>query len=475
MLKKIKMNFGNIKVLDDIIKKSKEEQKSKSNNKFHQIIEKDKEFILNCFRKEPYYKDSISLMEKASKGTLAYRRMVKNGLKNKSSFIKVILKSIEKVNRDKNGKIKKIQPKIRKLKYGFCKSEIDILRKKRKEVENRIRLKSLELQKKEDSEKKYFSSNENNDKKLNSLLTAGKNIIDPLDINLSTNKNISRINSGNTRIFSGITKNLDNISTKNKSLTRSISTSSFITKRTNNNDNDNNNKNKIDNNFPENKMIKFNSILSKCKEEITHGKRIGGKVEKFTNNVNEDINLCKQNRNNKEDNNIQDQKIIEDKITNKQKYKLLEIEKFNKLKKSIDAKISDNYVYFNRKEYAEMVKEKRNDEEYDLYLEDINKINENLEKKKIKEKEKLFEIENLLDDVYKKKRYLKNKINNYSYNRIIEKEYEQYMKENVVFDDEFFILDNKKPEETKGTLIPRLLEKKDEFSKKKKIINEKGK
>ena len=49
------------------------------------------------------------------------------------------------------------------------------------------------------------------------------------------------------------------------------------------------------------------------------------------------------------------------------------------------------------------------------------------------------------------------------------------MKENVVFDDEFFILDNKKPEETKGTLIPRLLEKKDEFSKKKKIINEKGK
>ena len=416
MLKKIKMNVGNIKVLDDILKKSREEQKSKSNNKFHQIIEKDKEFILNCFREEPYYKDSISIMEKVSKGSsLAYRRMVKNGLKNKSSFIKVILKSIEKVSSDKNDKLndklKKKQIKIKKLKYGFCKSEIDILKQKRQEIENRNRLKSLELQKKE---KKYFSSNSNennnNNNKLNSLLTAGKNIIDPLDINLSTNKNISRINSGNTRIFSGITKNLDNISTKNKSLTRSISTSSFITKRTNNNDNDNTNKNKIENNFPEKKMIKFNSILDKCKEEITHGKRIGGKVEKFTNNINEDLNLVKQNRNNKEDNNIQDQKIIEDKITNKQKYKLLEIEKFNELKKSIDAKISDNYVYFNRKEYAEMVKEKRNDEEYDLYLEDINKINEQLEKKKIKEKEKLFEIENLLDDVYKKKRYLKNKL-----------------------------------------------------------------
>ena len=265
------------------------------------------------------------------------------------------------------------------------------------------------------------------------------------------------------------------MSTKNKSLTRSISACSFITKRTNNYDNDNNTKNKKENNFPEKKIIKFNSILNKCKEEITHGKRIGGKFEKFTNNINEDLNLVKQNRNNKEDNNIQDQKIIEDKITNKQKYKLLEIEKFNELKRSIDAKISDNYVYFNRKEYAEMIKEKRNDEEYDLYLEDIDKINEKLEKKKIKEKEKLFEIENLLDDVYKKKRYLKNKINNYSYNRMIEKEYEQYMKENIVFDDKFFILDDKKPEESKGTLIPRLLEKKDENSKKKKRINEKGK
>ena len=182
--------------------------------------------------------------------------------------------------------------------------------------------------------------------------------------------------------------------------------------------------------------------------------------------------MIKKNRDNKEDNNIQDQKIIEDKITNKQKYKLLEIEKFKELKRKIDAKISDNYVYFNRKEYQEIVKDKRKEEEYDLYLEDINKINEKLEIKKRKEKEKLFEIENLLDDVYKKKNYLKNKINNYSYNREIEKEYEQYMRDNIVFDDQFFILEEKKPEEHKGTLIPKLLSKKEELSKNKKNIIE---
>ena len=269
---------------------------------------------------------------------------------------------------------------------------------------------------------------------------------------------MSRVNSGYSRIFSGITKNLDNISTKNKSLTRSISTNSILTQKSNANK-------IIEYNFPEEKIRRFNSILDKCKEEISHGNMLGGKFEKFTNFFNDNLSLIKQKRNNKEDNNIQDQKIIEDKITNKQKYKLLELEKFNELKRKIDTKISDNYVYFNRKEYSEIVKDKKKEEEYDLYLEDINKINEKLEKKKIKEKEKLYEIENLLDDVYKKKKYLKNKINNYSYNRIIEKENEEYMKENVVFDDEFFILDEKKTEEHKGTLIPKLLSKKEELSK----------
>ena len=96
-----------------------------------------------------------------------------------------------------------------------------------------------------------------------------------------------------------------------------------------------------------------------------------------------------------------------------------------------------------------------------------------MEKKKIKEKEKLNQIETLLDDVYKKKKYLKNKIKYYDYNRIAEKEHEQYMKDNVVFDDEFFILDEKKPEEHYGTLIPKLLEKKEENGKIKNNVNEK--
>ena len=456
MLNNLKINNDRKKLLDSILKSSKEEEKEKSIKKFHHIIEKDKEFILNCYRKQPCYKDSMNELEKSSKGNFVYNRLVKNGLKNKSSFIKILLKSIAKVSQHK----KKQPLKIPKLKYGYNVPEIDIVRKKKYEIEKRNKLKIDEKEKIKNL--KHYSSVDNNILKKNALLSTGKNIIDNLDINYSSNKNMSRVNSGYSRLFSGITKNLDNISTKNKSLSPSLSTNSILTRKSNDNK-------IIEYNFPEEKIRKFNSILDKCKEEISHGNMLGGKFEKFTNIINDNLSLIKQKRNNKEDNNIQDQKIIEDKITNKQKYKLLELEKFNELKRKIDTKISDNYVYFNRKEYSEIVKDKKKEEEYDLYLEDINKINEKLEKKKIKEKEKLYEIENLLDDVYKKKKYLKNKINNYSYNRIIEKENEEYLKDNVVFDDEFFILDEKKPEEHKGTLIPKLLSKKEELAKNKNV------
>ena len=456
-------NFDNIKFLDDILKKSREEEKEKPSNKFHQIIERDKKFILNLYRSHSTYKDTINNMEKESKGIFYYRRMVKGSLKNKSSFIKIILQSIEKVNQDK----KKTQPKKRKLKFNFCKPQIDIIKKRKIELENRNQLKLIEKGKNELMQKRILSPvNIFGNKERLSL--AGKNILENFEYNVSSKKNISRINSGSkNRLFSGITKNLDNISTKNKSLSRSISTNSILTR--------NSTSNHIQFSFPERRIKKFNYILNKCQEEIQHGNKIGGKFEKFTNNINDNLELVKQNRDNKEDNNIQDQKIIEDKVTNKQKYKLLEIEKFNELKKKIDTKISDNFVYFNRKEYAEQVKDKRKEEEYDLYLENINKINEELEKKKIKEKEKLHEIENLLEDVYKKKDYLKNKINTYEFNRIIEKNHEQYMKDNVVFDDDFFILDEKKQEEHKGTLVPRLILKKEEINKNKKKVDFKTK
>ena len=75
----------------------------------------------------------------------------------------------------------------------------------------------------------------------------------------------------------------------------------------------------------------------------------------------------------------------------------------------------------------------------------------------------------------KKKRYLKNKINIYRINRKMEKEHEQYLKDNVVFGDDFFLLEEKKHEDNKGTFIPKLLLKKQENAKNKKNVNGKTK
>jgi hypothetical protein len=457
MLNEPKISF---KFPNEIIQKSREEGKEKDDERFHEIIERDKEFILNCYRNQPFYKDSMSKLEKASKGIFYYKRMVKGSLKNKSSFIRVILQSIAKVNQAK----KKPPKKKRRINFNVCKSPIEEIKKRKLELEKRNKMKLLERENSDIFKKINFSSIENGNGRIKlRLLSAGKNVIENFDSNKSSVNNKSRINSSSkNRILSGLTKNLDSISTKNRSLSRSISSNSIFSRKTINN--------KIDYNSPEKRIKHFNYILSKCQDEIAHGNRIGGKFEKFTNEINDNLANIKQNRDNKEDNNIQDQKIIEEKVTNKQKYKLLEIEKFKELKKRIDAKISDNYVYFNRKEYAEKIKDKRKEEEYDLYLENINKIIEEIEKKKIKEKEKFHEVDYLLEDVYKKKQYLKNKINNYRFNRIMEKEKEQYMKDNIVFNDDFFFLEEKKQEDNKGTLIPKLLLKKQEIAKMKKNI-----
>lgn len=92
-----------------------------------------------------------------------------------------------------------------------------------------------------------------------------------------------------------------------------------------------------------------------------------------------------------------------------------------------------------------------------LYYEDINKINEEIRQKRIKEKNKFYEIKNLLEDSYKKKDYLKNKILLYNKNRIIEHQIEKDMeKKNMkfLFEEESNIKNNN------GNLVHILLKNK---------------
>ena len=357
-----KINF-----FDKLSKIFIEPDKENNNRRFHYEIEKDKESILNFYRKEPFYKDKIDKMEMKSRGNFYYKGLVKKQIQKKSNFVRIILKSISEINERQ----KKIVEKKRMIGYNI--SQLESLRKQKKNME--IILKSREN---EELKNNIFKSVDN------------KNIFV-----LNGKKSMENIYNRNNRKFSGIKKDSEhnNLTNLKNTISKSFSFNSIVT----------NNINETSLSNEGRRIDKFNKILNKCQKEIKDGGIIAGKMERFTKRFNKKLSIIKTRRENKVDNNIQDQKIVEDKIKPRQKYKLLEIEKFKELKRRLNAKISDNYVYFNRKEYSELVNDRRKNGEYDLYYEDVNKINEKILQNRIKEKNKFIEIKDLLEDSYKKR------------------------------------------------------------------------
>ena len=404
-----------LKFFDALSQKFIYSNNEKNNKSIHNEIEKDKQNILNYYRNEPAYKDKIDNMELKSRGKFYYKSLVKKQIQKKSNFIKIILKSISQIE-------EKSKKKNKSLNHRYYLPMLESVRNKKMKIDTR--LKSRE------------KSEENIKEKI--MLSSEKRILDNFNENKLNPKIM--ISKNKSRILSGIRdNNKNNFSSPNKNISHSFSLNSIRSYN------------------KEARLEKFNGILYKCQKGIKKGDLIGGRVEKFTKKFNKDLTRLKEKRENKVDNNIEDQKIVEDKVKEKQKYKLLEIEKFKELKRRLNIKISDNYVYFNRKEYSELASEQRNEKEFELYYEDINKINEEIRQKRIKEKNKFYEIKNLLEDSYKKKDYLKNKILLYNKNRIIEHQIEKDMeKKNMkfLFEEESNIKNNN------GNLVHILLKNK---------------
>ena len=305
-----------------------------NNNKlFHKEIEKDKQTILNYYRKEPAYKDKIDKMEMKSRGIYYYKSLVKKQIQKKSNFIKIILKSIS----DIEGRPKKMQNKNLNKRYNL--PILESVRNKKKRLD--IKLKSRE------NSEENINNNSMQNHKRNNLSPQKKNGENSILNKFYSNRS-SSINRN--RKFSAITNNHENFSTQIKNISHSFSSNTII------------------GNDKEERLKNLNRILDDCQKEIKRGDFIGGRVEKFTEKFNNQLTKLKKERDNKVDNNIEDQKIVEDKVKAKQKYKIMEIEKFKELKRKLNVKISDNYVYFNRKEYSELANDKRSDKVFDLYL-----------------------------------------------------------------------------------------------------------
>ena len=167
---------------------------------------------------------------------------------------------------------------------------------------------------------------------------------------------------------------------------------------------------------------KFNSLLNKCNFEVNRGQKLDKYLDK---NIHSDDNLFKHIKNKKlSENENKDRMIIEEKKLYKNKYDILEKEIYEKIKKRINIKISNEFAFINRKQFNEMIKSERYIDSYNLFLSELNKIKIIQDKKLEIENKEIQKIENILENTYKQKEYLKKKIDikNEYYNKIDKQE-----------------------------------------------------
>lgn len=207
-------------------------------------------------------------------------------------------------------------------------------------------------------------------------------------------------------------------------------------------------------------------IVDKCLSEMQRADGIVDSVnkykEKISGVVKENLKKCAKVNN--------DQLAIEEKGRRKNKYKKLEENNLKELKRKMNAKMSDVYAYQNRKELHKALRVNENAHAYDLYLQEICKINERLRQNKSLEKEKIDKVEGLLDSVYKGNEYLKEKICAYNRAHLLENKPQDF-----IGNEEMYLIRSNTKEEQKGTLLPKLLKLREICLKKIRVGNDFGK
>ena len=146
-------------------------------------------------------------------------------------------------------------------------------------------------------------------------------------------------------------------------------------------------------------------------------------------------------------------KIIEgDKYKNKNKYAKLEENNIKLIKKKLNEKISDFYAYQNRKEFQEILKNNENTQAYNIYLDEMNRINEKMGKRSVIERKRIEKIESLCDDGFKRKEYLKNRIDIFN-----KRHKEEKKQKNIILNDDFYIMNKNNEKDQIGSLLPKIL------------------
>ena len=156
------------------------------------------------------------------------------------------------------------------------------------------------------------------------------------------------------------------------------------------------------------KMDRMKKLLLKCDLEINRGTILDQFIEKNSSKIDA---KCKEILTSKRKlNENDDRPLIEEPERQKTKYDIIQEELLQKVKKRIQTKISEELAYKNRGEYLKEIKTSSRINSYELFLKDLNEINEEKERNRLKEDIKMMKIDNLLDDTCKHKEYLKKRI-----------------------------------------------------------------
>ena len=425
---------------------------------FHDTIQGSKDFIFNFFDSQPYFNELMPTIIRNNRGTHFYKKIIKKGLDGKTDFFKNILKAIQNSQNNTSSKNKDGKKIIRYYKIP----RLELLKKRKENLDKYL----LKKNKTTNNTIKSLKKNKSMIEILNSKNqpspsseTIGKSPIGNNTLNNFNNTNymLNSTISGDT-FHTNFKKNESMMNFHNKYSLQKKIPSFYITRGSNSSFREINN-NFIFTNQSHKKpkkiqKAKIEKLLNKCDEGLNLAVNIGDNMEK----LNKNKLIQELNRKIKNELKNVDQKVIEEGMVKNKKYQMLEKKKFTDLKRKMDIKISDDYAYINRKEYNEFMKDNDTIFAYQIYLKEMNKINEKIAKKREIEKKNDIMVKDLLDNTFNKKEFLKYKIDNY---------YTRYAKQdelkifNFKNKDDFYINKNNDKEELKGTLLPKIFELKE--------------
>ena len=227
------------------------------------------------------------------------------------------------------------------------------------------------------------------------------------------------------------------------------------------------------------KINKAAYLIDKCLDEIDSGNIVSENMNKVSENFSKSIR-----QKYKTIEFMQKAKILNLDTLGIKKYKKLELNNLNEIKRKLNEKISDTFAYNNRKGFNEQIKNAESTDAIYIYLHNMEKTNKRLENKRNIQRKNIRKIESLCEDEFAKKEYLKKRIDGFNKKHRNEKRIKNFNSY-----DEFFLTNRKNNEDnneddnynTNG-FLPKLLALRKEclkentvgelFLKKHKLIDE---